>query len=396
MAATAGMAAIATHIYLYQHHLQLRYGRPDGNSLCDISGTLNCNAAAASSYSELFGVPMAMWGLLANLGFLIFLGFSALTAPENRSGSRVLVVGTAAFIALTSVAMGVITVLFLPSTCPFCVLSYLISFVMLGGAVWTFRTTGKAPGAKAGVQQADPIDFGATLKQLGFVALPLFLLGFVFHSQLKTGMIGEGHDQLERFTKASISNWLQAPSRDITTVSPLVLGPERSEARLTIVEFADFRCGHCRSAAPVLKSFVQANPDVRLEFQTYPLDGTCNSNLSQGDGESCLLARVVLCAEKLHQKGWAVHNFVFENQSRWRGAQAQTAFADFAAVTGGSADELKVCTESADIKSAVEGQVRLGTDLGVQGTPSVFVNGKKLEGGHIMPILLEASAQVRR
>ena len=53
--------------YLSTHYYELKFGAPTASSMCNISDVMNCDAVAASSYSALFGIPMALWGLATNL-----------------------------------------------------------------------------------------------------------------------------------------------------------------------------------------------------------------------------------------------------------------------------------------------------------------------------------------
>ncbi|MFX8778144.1 DsbA family protein, partial [Acinetobacter baumannii] len=78
-----------------------------------------------------------------------------------------------------------------------------------------------------------------------------------------------------------------------------------SKATVTIVEFADFLCPHCKSAATSLDAFINNNPNAKLVFKTFPLDGKCNKGMQhQGDGVRCQLAAAPVCADQMNQSGW--------------------------------------------------------------------------------------------
>ena len=92
----------------------------------------------------------------------------------------------------------------------------------------------------------------------------------------------------------------------------LVLNPG---AENTIIEFADFKCPHCKVASESLHSFMNGKSNVTFIFKPFPLDGVCNPQITQkGDGSRCKMAAWTLCAEKVNQKGWNVHKWYFDHQ----------------------------------------------------------------------------------
>ena len=138
-----------------------------------------------------------------------------------------------------------------------------------------------------------------------------------------------------------------------------------------------------------------SHPDARLIFAAWPLDGTCNTTIPSGDGTRCALARSVYCAEKEH-KGWEAHDWIFEHQEIFTTLEALTQ--DLKKM----ADEekldytaLKSCMDSSEAKAAIEAGAKVGSDLKIEGTPSIFVNGKKLEFGQILPVLQKAYESIK-
>src|ERR1044072_2848663 len=65
--------AVGFSVYLTHLYYSLHYGFSSSNSLCAISQFFNCSSTSLSTFSSLFGVPTALWGLLAYLfyGFLL-------------------------------------------------------------------------------------------------------------------------------------------------------------------------------------------------------------------------------------------------------------------------------------------------------------------------------------
>src|SRR5262249_5662532 len=122
-----------------------------------------------------------------------------------------------------------------------------------------------------------------------------------------------GDAQIDSMVREMLQDWQNSPKQEFVAKPSLVTGPAADQAAMTLVEFADFRCGHCRHASYTLDAFVKANPDVRFEFYTFPLDGACNEKIQHSSGISCRLAAAVVCAEK-EGKGWALHSKLFDIQ----------------------------------------------------------------------------------
>lgn len=370
LAIGSALAATGVHAYLLKSHYDLRYGEVTGKLMCDISNQFSCSAASASRWSEFMGVPMALWGLLANFAFLTLAAWNPLTEDEGRQANRTNLVVTAGVLLLASIAMGLISVTALGSLCPFCLGAYALSILTFVGAWFAYR-----PG----------LEFKFKPAFLGFV-FAFGISGFILNDQLRANYTGGiAGDQM---AKAAVQEWSANPQLEIPETDPLALGPSRADAKMTIAEFADFRCIHCKLAAPPLKAFTAAHPDVRLEFYSWPLDGECNTSIQQNNGASCLLARVVWCARSQAQKGWEAHEAVFARFEEWKTADAVHAqIPTLAQTVGMPAEDLKTCADSDSAKEAIKAQAQLGTSLNIRGTPAIYVNGRVLPAGAQIPVL---------
>ncbi len=376
--------AILDHGYLLAEHYRLRFGEAGGKSLCDISETMSCAAVSASKYSEFLGVPMAMWGAAANLVLLLLLAWWPMTDENKKPAARRNILLVSGFIAIASIVMGAVSSFLIQKLCPFCILAYVLSFISFGAA-WLALRPSASRGTKAlsipGFQFSDltPVLVLAAIGAVG---------SMIANDQVKKSY---GFRDMGPFVQEKVAEWASSPQVQINTLQPLVKGASPENAKMTIVEFADFRCIHCKHASPVLKAFVNAHPDTRLEFQAWPLDGECNSAISRANNASCLLARTVYCAEKAAPgtgKGWSAHDYVFENQERWVSVDAiKGAYAEIASASGIAADQLATCADSDEAKEAVKKQADVGVGLNLQGTPTIYVNGRKLQAGQVLSVL---------
>jgi len=140
-------------------------------------------------------------------------------------------------------------------------------------------------------------------------------------------------------------------------------GPDN--AKVTIVEFSDFQCPFCTRAASVVHQIREKYGDkVRFVFRQYPLPM---------HGDARLAAQAALAA---HQQGkfWEYHDLLFKNQRSLERASLE----EYAKQANLDVDRLKKGLDDPSLKAAVDADVKLGEEVNVNGTPTVFINGKRV------------------
>lgn len=161
-----------------------------------------------------------------------------------------------------------------------------------------------------------------------------------------------------------------------------VVGPEN--AKVTIVEFSDFQCPACRAVEPLLAQVRAQYPnDVRFVYRHFPL--------LQIHPFAELAARASVVAAN-HDKFWEMHDWLFANQDTWAGAGSQDEAQEIitAAAEQLGLDKMAFTEEiqSDTVKSTVAADMALGTQLGVNSTPTIYVNGQKLSAPQQLPQLV--------
>jgi predicted DsbA family dithiol-disulfide isomerase len=148
------------------------------------------------------------------------------------------------------------------------------------------------------------------------------------------------------------------------------IGP--SDAPLQIIEFADFECPHCGAAAPILHKLIETpefKPKVRFYFKNYPLPMHTHA-------ESAAWAAV---AAGQQGKFWEMHEQLFAHQEQL----GTEDILGYAKKLGLNIDKFKLDWEASTTKERVAADKKIGQDIGVNGTPSIFVNGRMfLFAGH--------------
>jgi protein-disulfide isomerase len=147
----------------------------------------------------------------------------------------------------------------------------------------------------------------------------------------------------------------------------LVLG--NPEGDVTIVEFADYRCGYCKAALPQLADLLESDGEIRLVLKEFPILGP----------DSLTAARAAMAAGRIAP---ALYGPYHEAMMTFRGALDEAAVFRLAQEVG--LDEAALRAEMEAAAAEIDAQIRANYDLaqalGVQGTPSFVIGGRIVRG----------------
>lgn len=387
LALSSTLLAIAVHIYLSIHYYDIQLGTSSGSAICNVSSTLNCDAVAASSYSSVYGLPVSVLGITSNAVLFLFILVASLGLTSDKEKLFRYSLYLSSLIAFASIIMGTIAATKLAVYCLFCILAYILSFINWAALL---RLQTKKPFANMG---ENLILLFQDFKWVGISLVLIVPISFLFNSMwLDT----KGGKNLEPLFEDYFQAWVAAPTTNFSN-DGLVKGEESTI--MTIIEFADFKCPHCKYAAPSLKAFSSSHPDVRLIFKAFPLDGTCNANpqMPQGDGISCKLAKAVYCGEKLAKKGWNLYEDFYEEQDELRNPSTNAEY--FSKILNKHQlveADIENCVKAEETHKAIINQSQEGVNAQIEGTPAIFVNGKKLKLGHTVTMLEKVYAYLKQ
>jgi len=173
-------------------------------------------------------------------------------------------------------------------------------------------------------------------------------------------------DELMRKNSSSIKVMLEPPRYAVPT---LPTDPVRGNpaAPITIVEFSDYQCPFCARVNPTLDRIRQTYGDrVKIVFKDFPLPNHL---------EAPKAAEAARCAGE-QGKYWEMHDVLFQNQ---RGLQVPN-LKQMARQIGLNATPFDQCLDSGKHAAAVEAGTELGTKMGVNSTPSLYINGRPVIG----------------
>jgi protein-disulfide isomerase len=146
-------------------------------------------------------------------------------------------------------------------------------------------------------------------------------------------------------------------------------GPSKgpATAKVNIVEFSDFQCPFCSRVVPTLAQIEKEYPnDVRIFFRHNPLPFHPNAPLAAEAG--------VAAAQQ--GKFWEMHDKMFANQQNILRPDLEK----YAGEIGLDVGKFKTALDSGAGKAKVQQDLAAATQIGVQGTPNFYVNGRNIQG----------------
>jgi len=141
----------------------------------------------------------------------------------------------------------------------------------------------------------------------------------------------------------------------------------QEDAQITIVEFSDFQCPFCAKTLPTLENVLRQYPkQVRWVFKHFPLDFHADAPL----------AHEAAMASGEQGKFWEMHDLIFSRQQSMR----RDDLIAYAKELNLDMDRFIKAIDSGQYKETVEKDIQEGRQLGINGTPTFFVNGQRLVG----------------
>ena len=151
-----------------------------------------------------------------------------------------------------------------------------------------------------------------------------------------------------------------------------ISGPTRGpkDAPVTIVEFGDLQCPACKAAQPTIEALVAAEPNARFVFQNFPLE------MHNWAAKGAAYADCVGHAS--NDAFWKFVSKTYDTQADITAENADeklTALADGVGLKGA---DIAACAATPDTKARIEASIALGKSVDVTGTPTLFINGRRI------------------
>ncbi len=366
-----GISIELTRIHYYTHT------DPSYKSVCAVNDLVNCETVAQSPFSVFLGAPVSVWGIL---GYLLMsaLGIWGLTGKRlHDTWPRGVLFSAITVSALASLTLGYISFLRIDSLCIFCTSLYAINLVLLilgvvlavqsrANPLTLFARDTKAVIGKPVLLIALTVIGGGAVAALIILTPPYWQHpGWIELPRLPTGADQNG------------CHWIGAED-------PLV----------TIVEFSDYQCPHCRKAHKEMRLEAAKYPDeVRLIHHHLPLDQACNEDIKKPfHNRACEFSKAAECGAA-QEKFWEMNDALFSIQEHVRTADVDVEL--IAVQLGIDRSTFRDCMAEEGIPDCILSDIERARALNVAGTPTFYIRSQPFPGG-LPEGALEAALQRER
>jgi uncharacterized membrane protein/predicted DsbA family dithiol-disulfide isomerase len=362
--ALVGVALSAVTL-LVHHRLAVSAGY---TSFCNLGDVVNCDVVLSSRYGRVLGIPVPFLGLVA-------FAAGALLAVPGALGRRgtwladLAVLGLASASVGFALVLGVVMAVVLRHACLLClgldvvILAWLVTVAPLvarfdgGGTVSWWRRRAAARGALAA----------------GLVAALTGGTWAAAREPAPVTSVAEVQARDPRFYAWYTGLPVRAAG-DLAGRDGHRKGPPG--AAVAIVEFSDFQCPFCVQAFRDLRELVRRRLDVSVVFRHFPLDASCNGYVTRSlHPDACLAACAAECAGQ-QGRFWEYHDVLFENH---RSLERESLFR-YAREMQLDIPAFRGCLDDPATRARVGEDIEAGARAGVTSTPTLFINGRIVEG----------------
>ena len=379
--AVLGLAASSWSSYVHYSLLTV----PGYTSFCDVNEAISCTQAYLSQYGSLWGVPVALGGVVyfAVVFLLVLLaGRSPVKNARENVPAYVFALSTLALAFVLYLAW--VSVFKLHAVCLLCATTYVavIGLFIVSGAATTFPMTSLPRRATADLARLarSPLGLAVTVALVAGVFSLLNVFPREVHAAAPSAARAASSPQalqtpgLNDQQMLQFVQWYEA--------QPRVSVPIDAEgAKVLVVKFNDYQCPPCRQSymdyKPVIEKY-KGTGQLKFVLKHFPLEHECNAAV-QNDlhPASCEAAAAVVMAQS---KGTAdkLEEWFFANQASLSPDRVKEAAAQVAGVTDFAAQYDRALT-------LVRTDAGLGALLGAKSTPTFVINGRVISGALPLP-----------
>jgi protein-disulfide isomerase len=345
--------------YLSQHHFEMMEGLGNFKSACNLNDYVNCDAVNSSQFAKLpGGIPLSVVCLGFYLGLLI-ISFINWIPSVRENWERAIAKTTTSLMALAatfSVIYLMIMIFVIKKLCTFCLAIDAVNTLGLITSWFLYKKSAKNISAQG------------AWKTLVGICLASIVITTIAIMPTKKSITDQD-------IKTILANTLHSPQFNVNTAGAPSIG--NPQAPVTIVEFSDFQCPFCQRGAKIMNVLLSKFPDkLKIVFKNYPLDMKCNPEIKNPmHTTSCEAALYAICAheQKLFEP---VYETFFENQMDLAPGKPEVLAAQ---IKGIDSKKLTQCYQSPLTATQLQADIQEGIQFGIQGTPTFFVNGHKID-----------------
>jgi protein-disulfide isomerase len=360
--ALALVLSVGLSLAILYVHAQLTATSGAYTSFCNVNTRVNCDAVLASPYGRLLGVPVAAWALLTYATLTVLLVVRRRASGATRVRATLFLLALALWSLAFSLYMAGLAAFAIGAICLLCSGLY-----VLNGALATCAW--KIARAEGAVVTRRRMAVGAAV-----MAGALAVLGGSQQRARSAALLLTPADVETK--NPDFYNWYTSlPLADALPPADHMRGP--ADAAITVVEFSDFECTFCGKAFRDLRDLEDRHAGlIRVEFHHFPLDTACNAHVPESVHPSaCTAAIAAECAARFG-RFWEYHDRLFGEQDRLGRDSLLATAVDL----GIDRAAFSACLDDPAARARVVADAAEGARLGVRSTPTLFINGRPVEG----------------
>ncbi len=165
------------------------------------------------------------------------------------------------------------------------------------------------------------------------------------------------------------------PYADNREILKQAFGPVRgaSNPQITLIEFADLQCPACKAAQPTIEKLLAAVPTAQVVFQSFPLEQLHPWARQAASYLDCL-------SRTNNESALTFIDAVFTHQSDITPENAKEKLNNYVTMAKGDPAKVSACAASPETQARIQKSLDMGKKLEITGTPTVFVNGRPVNG----------------
>ena len=342
---------------------------------CAITNLIDCDRVSASAFSSIAGIPISVFSFALHLLFsAIFVSGLFVKSMEARGAFEGIALVLSFAAALVSVALALISFVIIKALCIYCAVLQIVNV-----AIFIILLTQVRGKIGKSIRAIAAIPFLRSRYVVGIVitVLGVCLGGFI----LANSMEKIGHRSASLGSAVLFETYFSKEVYTFDSEDSPKLGSNRMGVR--IVVFSDYNCSYCRSLDKKMRSLVQEfDGNIELVYKFFPLDGQCNPFFPRDvDTTSCEAAAAAYSAYT-QGKFWEYSSTLFENFGNY----SQSRLLEYAEEVGISdMNSFRQHLNDPEVMRRLGKDAVQGLAVGVNSTPTIFINGRKLETQKFLP-----------
>jgi len=362
--------------YLLFRHFDLVSGNSSvGTNVCSAIFRADCDAALQSSVSKQLGLPLPGWGIvfygtLAAVMLLSWLGGE--TCQREAALVALLIAGAG---AVLSIVLFLIMLLGWSPFCPLCVVVHLVNLALvpaykrMSGCSTRELLAAMLAGGSLLLKGNMGDDARTQLKVSGLFSI--LLVGVVLYQWVF--LQEKLHPPVEFDVRHAVAAFAIRGRTEIPcSEEDPVIGAADAPHRMVV--FTDLQCPGCRQFAADLAQLVESSDgELSAVFKHFPLSTACNPASEKDRHPRACEAAFAAEAAKLQGKFWEFHDAVFASNLN----SAEVTFQQIAREAGLDVARFETDLGREEVVAKVKADIELGLRLSVDGTPTVFLNGRR-------------------